>query len=70
MNITKEQILDALSNVIEPDLKKDIVSLGLVSEIEIDGMNIKFNLRISNPALHSKKRMEQACTFNLERFIG
>jgi len=70
MNITKEQVLDALKNVIEPDLKKDIVSLGLVSGIEIKGMEISFKLRISNPALHSKKRMEQACEFNLERFIS
>jgi ATP-binding protein involved in chromosome partitioning len=70
MNITKEQVLDALKNVIEPDLKKDIVSLGLVSGIEIEGMEISFKLRISNPALHSKKRMEQACEFNLERFIS
>lgn len=70
MNITPEQVLDALKNVIEPDLKKDIVSLGLVSDIKIEGMDISFNLRISNPALHSKKRMEQACVFNLERFIS
>jgi len=70
MNITKEQVLDALANVIEPDLKKDIVALGLVSDIEINGMEVSFKLRISNPALHNKKRMEQACSFNLERFIS
>jgi len=70
MNITPEQVFDALKNVVEPDLKKDIVSLGLVSDIKIEGMTISFKLRISNPALHSKKRMEQACIFNLERFIS
>ena len=37
MNITKEQIVKALSGVVEPDLGKDIVSLDLVSGIEIDG---------------------------------
>ena len=40
MNITREQIVKALSGVIEPDFGKDIVSLNLVSGIEIDGSTV------------------------------
>lgn len=69
MEITNENILKALTNVIEPDLKKDIVSLGLVSNIKLDGNNISFTIQVSNPAMHSKKRMTEACEFQVKRFF-
>ena len=68
-NITKEQVLDALKHIIEPDLKKDIVSLNLVSDITINEKDITFKLKISNPAMHNRKRMEEACAFNIERLL-
>ena len=30
MNITKEKVLEALKNVEDPDLKKDLVTLGMI----------------------------------------
>src|SRR3989344_7141363 len=70
MEINKENILQALSFVIEPDLKKDIVALNLVSEIKISDNNISFTVHISNPALHNRKRMEEACVHHLQRLLG
>ena len=70
MGFTKEDILNALGNVIEPDLKKDIVSLGLVKDIQIDGKKVKFTVEISNPAMHGKKRMEEAIYFQINRSLG
>ena len=68
--MTKEKILEALSYVIEPDLKKDIVALGLVSDINIGAGLLKFSLKINNPAMHNRKRMEEACEHAIERFFG
>ncbi|MFN3341218.1 MAG: P-loop NTPase [Flavobacteriales bacterium] len=65
-----EKIKEALSNVIEPDLKKDLIALDLVSDIKVDNTEISFTVRINNPALHSRKRMEEACRFAIERFLG
>ena len=70
MSISIEQIQAALANVIEPDLKKDIISLGLVSNIQTEGNMIAFTVQISNPAMHSKRRMQEACEFQLERAFG
>jgi len=70
MEVNKENILNALSFVIEPDLKKDIVALNLVSEIDINDNNISFKVQISNPALHNRKRMEEACLHHLQRAFG
>ena len=70
MNITREQIVKALSGVIEPDFGKDIVSLNLVSGIEIDGSTISVEVKSSNPALHARKRMQEAIEFAIEREVG
>ncbi len=67
---TLEQIQTALAHVVEPDLKKDIITLNLVSDIRIEANRISFTVKVNNPAMHSRKRMEEACRFALERFIG
>ena len=70
MAISNEQILKALESVQEPDLKKSIVELNLVSDIQIQENKISFTLKVHNPALHNKKKIEEACAFAIERFVG
>jgi ATP-binding protein involved in chromosome partitioning len=70
MSLTRDKVLEALSNVIEPDLKKDIVSQNLVEELKIDGDNITLTVNVVNPALHSRKRMQEAISFTLKRILG
>ncbi|MDX1651716.1 MAG: Mrp/NBP35 family ATP-binding protein [Brumimicrobium sp.] len=70
MEITREKVLEALGNVIEPDLKKDIVSQNLVEDLEIQGNNISLTVNVTNPALHARKRMQEAVKFALNRVLG
>lgn len=70
MEITSEKVLHALSFVVEPDLKKDLVSLGLVSDITINGNIVYFKVQVSNPAMHNKKRVEEACVHQLHLKIS
>ncbi|MBS1546623.1 MAG: Mrp/NBP35 family ATP-binding protein [Bacteroidetes bacterium] len=70
MQITEEALYQALSKVIEPDLKKDIVELDLVQEVVIDEDTISIIVEVSNPAMHSRKRMEEAVTFQLKQALG
>ncbi|HYG49795.1 MAG TPA: Mrp/NBP35 family ATP-binding protein [Flavobacteriales bacterium] len=65
-----DKVLEALKNVIEPDLKKDIVSLNLVSDVKVNGHEISFTVKLSNPAMHNRRRMEEACKFAIERIHG
>jgi len=58
---TKEQILKALSNVDDPDLKKDIVTLGMVEKLMIDGENVSFDLVLTTPACPMKDILHNAC---------
>ncbi len=70
MPITDEAIQAALSRVIEPDLKKDILALDLVREVVVDENTLHVTVEVSNPALHSRKRMEEAVTFQLKKELG
>jgi len=70
MSFTVEEIKKALSFVIEPDLKKDIVELNLVSNIQINGTKISFDLQVNNPAMHNKKRVIDACELHLNRVLN
>ena len=70
MQITEDSLKEALKKVVEPDLKKDIITLDLVSDIKIEGNSVSFTVKVYNPALHAKKRMEEALQFALERAFG
>lgn len=70
MPIAEEAIQAALARIIEPDLKKDIVALDLVREVVVDDNTVQVTVEVSNPALHSRKRMEEAVTFHLKKELG
>mgnify|MGYP003335787797 CR=1 FL=1 len=70
MSVSKAAILEALGNVQEPDLKKDIVTLNLVNIIRAEGNEIELEVKVSNPAMHAKQRMREACVFAIQRMLG
>lgn len=59
--ITKEKVLEALSNVQEPDLGKDLVTLNMVKDIEIDGNAVSFTVVLTTPACPLKDMIRSAC---------
>ncbi|MFT5860583.1 MAG: ATP-binding protein involved in chromosome partitioning, partial [Flavobacteriaceae bacterium] len=70
MEISRENILEVLGAIMEPDLKKDIVSANLVEDLVIDDKTISLTVFVSNPAMHARKRMQEALDFNLKRNFG
>ncbi len=70
MNITEKDILHALSHVDDPDLNKDIVSLGMVREIIITENLVKFSIYLTTPACPMKDFIENACRNSIEHFIN
>ena len=59
--MTREDILKALSNVQEPDLGKDLVTLNMVKDIEIDGLAVSFTVVLTTPACPLKDLIMNAC---------
>ncbi len=59
--ITKEAVLKALGNVDDPDLGKDLVTLNMVKDIEIEGNDVSFTVVLTTPACPMKEMIEKAC---------
>jgi ATP-binding protein involved in chromosome partitioning len=59
--MTKDDILKALSNVQEPDLGKDLVTLNMVRDIEIEGNYVAFTVVLTTPACPLKDMIKNAC---------
>jgi ATP-binding protein involved in chromosome partitioning len=60
--MTEQKILDALSNVQEPDLGKDLVTLNMVKDIVINGNDVSFTIVLTTPACPMKDLMATAST--------
>jgi ATP-binding protein involved in chromosome partitioning len=59
--MTNENVLKALSNVQEPDLGSDLVTLNMVKDILIDGNNVSFTVVLTTPACPMKDHIQNAC---------
>lgn len=58
MTVTEAAIRDALSNVIEPELHRDLISLDMVKDINISGNDVSFTIMLTTPACPLKGKME------------
>ena len=70
MELSRENVLEVLGSIVEPDLKQDIVSANLVENLTIEENKLMLTVLVSNPALHARKRMSEALEFNLKRSFG
>ena len=59
--MTEAEVLKALSNVQEPDLGKDLVTLNMIQDLKVDGNNVSFIIVLTTPACPMKDMMKNAC---------
>lgn len=57
--VTEETILSALRKVIDPELHRDLVSLGMVKEIRVDGGAVAVTVELTTPACPMRERVEE-----------
>lgn len=70
LEMTREKVLEALGNVQEPDLGKDIVTLGMVKDLEIDGNYVAFTVVLTTPACPMKDHIRNACVNAIKLLIN
>jgi ATP-binding protein involved in chromosome partitioning len=56
--LTEETVLNSLRQIIDPDLRKDIVKLGFIKDLKIDGGDVAFRIVLTTPACPVKEQME------------
>lgn len=61
MAVTEKEVLNALRTVIEPDLKRDLVTLNLIRNVAVQGGQVGFEVVLTNPTNPQKARIQQAC---------
>ena len=59
MPVTEKEILARLSQIVDPDFQKDIVTLGFVKNIVIDGSTVSFDIQITTPACPVKDQFQR-----------
>lgn len=64
--VTEEQVLSALARIIDPDLHKDIVALGFIKDLKIDGTAVSFRIVLTTPACPVKEQMKELA----ENYVG
>jgi len=59
MVLEQSQVMQALTAVKDPDLHKDIVTLGFVKDVSIDGGRVAFTIELTTPACPVKEQMKE-----------
>ena len=68
--VSEAEVLAALSKVKDPELGKDIVTLGMVDDVEIHGSKVSFTLNLTTPACPLRSRIEKGATEEVEKLKG
>jgi ATP-binding protein involved in chromosome partitioning len=68
--MTEQKVLEALSNVQEPDLGKDLVTLNMIKDISINGNDVSFTIVLTTPACPMKDMMGTAATNAIKLLVN
>ena len=69
-SFTINDVLNALKTVEDPDLKKDLVTLGMIEDIVIDGDTLSFTVVLTTPACPLKEVIKRNCEEAIAKLIG
>ena len=70
MQRTKENCLKTLSNVIDPDFKKDLVTLNMIEDVEFTESGLQFTVVLTTPACPLKDHIESECRKEIAKAFG
>ena len=70
MALDQQSVLEALKVVIDPDLHRDIVSLGFVKNVKISGGDVSFTIELTTPACPVKDQMRDQSRAAVQRLPG
>jgi len=57
-NITKELVVEKLRTVMDPELNRDLVSLGMIKDVDIEGNMVKVNVELTTPACPLRNKIK------------
>lgn len=66
----QKAILEALRTVYDPDLKRDLVTLNMIRDLEIHGGDVEFTIMLTTPACPMKDRMRNEALAAVSQLEG
>lgn len=70
MAITEKDILNALSTVDDPDLKKDLVTLNMIKDVVVTDNAVCFTVVLTTPACPLKEVIKKACEEAIHNLVS
>lgn len=68
--ISKEGVLDALRPIQDPDLRRSIVDLGFIKNLDIKRGTVRFDLELTTPACPVKDQLKASCEDAVKALVG
>ncbi|MDP4201004.1 MAG: iron-sulfur cluster carrier protein ApbC [Bacteroidota bacterium] len=68
--VTESDILHALSSVVDPDIHRDVVSLGMIKDVVIKGSKVGFTFELTTPSCPIKGELEREAREAVESIAG
>ena len=59
--VTEAAILKALGAVEDPDLHRDLVSLNMIRDVEVEGATVRFTVQLTTPACPMREQIQADC---------
>jgi len=70
MNFSEKDVLQALSKVEDPDLKRDLVTLNMIRDVKVAPGKVSFTVVLTTPACPLKEKIKQDCYDAVEAITG
>jgi ATP-binding protein involved in chromosome partitioning len=68
--LTPESVLTALGAVLDPEIGKDLVSLGMIDNVEVDGTKVNFTVNLTTPACPLKDEIKGSALAAVQAIEG
>lgn len=70
MTYNTEDVLSALRHVLDPDIKRDLVTLNMISNIEVGEGQVRFKVTLTTPACPLKERIKNECIAAIQQYVS
>ena len=70
MSFSQSDILKALSTVDDPDLRRDLVTLGMIKDVKVEPKKVSFTVVLTTPACPLKEKIRHDCVEAVEKVTG
>lgn len=69
MAFTKEDVINALRTVNDPDLHRDLVTLNMIEDVKVEGKKVSFKVVLTTPACPLKDKIKNDCVQAIQQLV-